>query len=427
MGEKPVLKRELGLFELVMSGIGTILGAGIYVLLGKAAGLAGDAVWISFLFASVVAALTGISYMELTSMYPKASAEYIYVKKAFGSRSAFVTGLLVIFGLIIANSTVSLGFAGYFSVLFNTSIITIAIVLVLIFSIVLFIGIKQSVQIVILMTIIEVAGLLLIVFVGLPHIGSVNYFDIRNISGIFEASTLIFFAFLGFEDIVKLSQETKAPEKTIPKALILSIMITVVLYILVAVSAVSILGHEALSTSSAPLADVASVALGSDAFLVMSIVALFSTANTSLLMMLGGSRILYGMAESGSLPQVFSRIHPKRQTPWVAILTIAVISILFMFVGDIVIVANISNFMIFVIFFMVNISLIRLRYREPDVKRPFKSPLNIGRFAVLPALGAISTVFLFSHLSLEVIIYGSIILILGIVISLIANQNTKHI
>ena len=423
MGEKPTLKRELGLFELILSGIGTILGAGIYVLLGKAAGLAGDAVWLSFLFASVVAALTGISYMELSSMFPKASAEYIYVKKAFGDRSAFVTGLLTILGLIIANSTVALGFAGYFSVLFNTPIITTAIVLVLIFSIVLFTGIKQSVQIVIIMTIIEVAGLLLVVFVGLPYIGSVNYFDIRNMSGIFEASTLIFFAFLGFEDIVKLAQETRSPEKNIPKALILSIMITVVLYILVAVSAVSILGYEALSTSSAPLADVASVALGSDAFFVMSIVALFSTANTSILMMLGASRILYGMAESGPMPQVFSLIHPKRRTPWVAILTIAAISILFLFIEDVAMVANIANFMIFVTFFIINVSLVRLRYREPDVKRPFKSPINIGRFAVLPALGAITTVFLFSHLSFEVMVYGSILLIAGVIISLISNRN----
>ena len=423
MGEKPELKRELGLPELVLSGIGTILGAGIYVLLGKAAGLAGDAVWLSFLFASVVAALTGISYMELSSMFPKAGAEYIYVKRAFGNRSAFITGLLTILGLIIANSTVALGFAGYFSILFNTPIIATAIVLVLIFSIVLFIGIKQSVQIVILMTIVEVAGLLLVVFVGLPHIGSVNYFDIRNISGIFEASTLIFFAFLGFEDIVKLAQETKNPEKNIPKALILSIMITVVLYILVAMSAVSILGYEALSTSSAPLADVASMALGSDAFFVMSIVALFSTANTSLLMMLGGSRILYGMAESGSLPQVFSRIHPKRRTPWVAIIAMSIISILFLFIGDVAKIANISNFMIFIVFFMVNVSLIKLRYREPDAKRPFKSPINIGRFAILPALGAISTVFLFSHLSLEAMAYGSILLIVGVVLSLFSNRN----
>lgn len=422
MGGKPELKRELGLPELVLSGIGTILGAGIYVLLGKAAGLAGDAVWLSFLFASVVAALTGISYMELSSMFPKASAEYIYVKKAFGNRSAFVTGLLTILGLIIANSTVALGFAGYFSVLFNTPIIPTAIVLILIFSLVLFIGIKQSVQIVIFMTIIEVGGLLLVVFVGLPHMGSINYLEIKDIYGVFEASTLIFFAFLGFEDIVKLSQETKYPERNIPKALILSIVITVVLYILVAISAVSILGFEALSMSSAPLADVASVALGSDAFFVMSLVALFSTANTSLLMMLGGSRIIYGMAESGSLPQILSKIHPIRRTPWVAIITMSTISILFLFIGDVAKVASISNFMVFIIFFMVNVSLIKLRYREPGTKRPFRSPINIGRFAILPALGAISTVFLFSHLSLEAMVYGSILLTVGVIIALISNH-----
>ena len=416
MGEKPALKRELGLFEVTLSGVGSILGAGIYVLVGKAAGLAGNAVWLSFLFAAVAAGLTGIAYMELSSMFPKASAEYEYVKRAFGENAAFLVGWLVIIGMVIAASAVALGFAGYFSALSGVAMVPVAIVLIMIFGFVLFAGIKQSARIVVLMTLVEIAGLLVIIYIGLPYIGYVNYFETPGIPGIFEASALIFFAYLGFEDIVKLSQETKEPVKTIPKALMVSIIVTLILYILVALSAVSVVNWQALSDSSAPLTEVASVALGSNAFVIFSAIALFSTANTVLLIMMGGSRILYGMAESGSLPEVLAAVHATRGTPWFAIAVFSGLSILFVFVGDIVTVANISNFMIFVIFFIINVSLIRLRYTEPHLKRPFKSPLNIGRFPVLPGLGALVTVFLFSHISAEAMLYGSIILMGGLLV-----------
>ncbi|MBN1134880.1 MAG: amino acid permease [Methanosarcinaceae archaeon] len=413
MAVKPTLKHELGFFEVTLSGVGSILGAGIYVLVGKAAGLAGNAVWLSFLFAAMAAGLTGIAYMELSSMLPKAGAEYEYVKRAFGEDVAFIVGWLVIIGLVIAVSAVALGFAGYFSALSNAPTVPAAILLIMIFAFVLFIGIKQSAHIIILMTLIEIIGLLVIIYIGLPYIGSVNYFETPTIPGIFEASALIFFAYLGFEDIVKLSQETKEPEKTIPKALIMSIIGTLILYILVALSAVSVVNWQALSNSSAPLTEVAFVAMGNDAFVIFSVIALFSTANTVLLMMIGGSRVLYGMAESGSLPEAFATVHAKKRTPWVAITFFAGLSILFVFIDNVVTVANISNFTIFIIFFMVNVSLIRLRYTEPHLKRPFKSPINIGRFPVLSGVGALVTVFLFSHLSTEAMIYGFIILLGG--------------
>jgi len=427
MGGKPTLKRELGLLEVTLSGIGCILGAGIYVLIGKAAGLAGNGVWLSFLFAAVAAGLTGVSYMELSSMFPKAGAEYVYVKRAFGEGMAFLTGWLVIIGLIIASSTVALGFAGYFCSVFNTPVVPTAIALIIMFVFILYLGIKQSARIAIGMTLIEIGGLLAIIYIGLPYLGSVNYFEIPSISGSFEASALIFFAFLGFEDIVKLSQETKNPEKTIPKALLLAIVSTLILYILVALAAVSVVNWQVLSGSPAPLAEVASAALGDDAFVIFSMIALFSTANTVLLMMIGGSRVLYGMAESGSLPEALAAVHATRGTPWVAILTIAALSILFVFIGDITTVANLSNFMIFIIFFTVNVTLIRLRYTEPHLKRPFKTPVNIGRFPVLPGLGALVTVFLFAHLPLEVIAYGFILLIIGLLIVVVRSKRNNKI
>jgi amino acid transporter len=417
------LKKELNLLEITLVGIGNILGAGIYVLMGKAAGLAGNMVWFSFLFAGATAALSAVSYMELASMYPRAGAEYEFVKRAFGERIGLFVGVLVVFFVVITSSAVALGFGRYFSNLFGNGYLTAAVGLFIFLSLIMVYGIKESARLAILISLIEVSGLLIVIYTGLPYLGTVNYLEAPDLAGIFEASSLIFFAFLGFEDIVRLSQETKEAEKTTPKALLIAIFFTVFLYICVAISAVSVLDFRVLGLSGVPLADVVAVSLGSEAFVLMSWIALSSTMNTVLVVMLGGSRIVYGMAYSGSLPKILSRVHPSYHTPWVAIFGLACLSVLFLLFRDIAIVANIANFMIFIVFFMVNLSLIKLRYTDPGRNRPFKVPLNIGHFPLLPFLGALSTVFLFSQLSLEVITYGLVLIGVGILIVLLRTRN----
>jgi amino acid transporter len=204
--------------------------------------------------------------------------------------------------------------------------------------------------------------------------------------------------------------------------MLIAIFFTVFLYICVAITSVSVLDFRVLGLSGVPLADVAAVSMGSDAFVLMSWIALFSTLNTVLVVMLGGSRIVYGMAYSGSLPQCLSRIHSSFHTPWVAIFGLSCLSVLFVLLRDIAIVANISNFMIFVVFFTVNLSLIKLRYTDPRRNRPFKVPLNIGRFPLLPFLGVLSTVFLFSQLTLQVITYGLVLAGVGVLIVLLRTR-----
>lgn len=416
MNGEPALKRELSLLEVTLTGVGSILGAGIYVLVGKAAGLAGNLVWLSFLFAGTAAALSALSYMELASMYPRAGAEYEFVRRAFGEGIGLLVGLLIIYVVVITSSAVALGFGGYYSTLFGAGTLTGAIGVLLALGLVMFYGVKESARLAILITLIEFSGLLIIIYVGSTRLGSVDYFELTSFGGLFEASALIFFAFLGFEDIVRLAQETKDAEKTTPKALILAIFSTVTLYVCVAVAAVSVLDFRVLGLSKAPLAEVAAIVLGSKAFVLLSWIALFSTVNTVLVVMLGGSRIVYGMADAGSLPKILSWVHPNRRTPWAAIAGIVGFSILFVFIRDIVTVANISNFMIFIVFFMVNLSLIKLRYTEPDKKRPFRVPLNIGKFPIPPVLGALFTVFLFFQLSVEVMTYGFTLVGLGVVV-----------
>ena len=211
-------------------------------------------------------------------------------------------------------------------------------------------------------------------------------------------------------------------QKTTPRALIIAISVTVFLYVCVAIASVSVLDF-ALGLSEC-LADVAAVA-GNDAFVLLSWIALFSTMNTVLVVMLGGSRIVYGMADAGSFPRALARVHPRFRTPWAAIFGIAFISGFFVLLGDITTVANIANFMIFIVFFMVNVSLIKLRYAEPERHRPFRVPVSIGRLPLFPSLGALSAVFLFSQISLEIMAYGFFLIVIGFIIVLIRTRKSS--
>ncbi len=420
MSQKIALKRELGLFEATFAGVGVILGAGIYALIGQAAGLAGNSVWISFGLAALIAIFTGLSYAELSSMFPKASAEYEYTNSAFGGRLAFVIGWLIIFSGVVGASAVSLGFAGYFNALFNIPMIYSAMVLIVILSFILFYGIKESAWVAITFTLIEAGGLILIFFIGLPFFGNVDYLEMPNgLKGIFEASSLIFFAYIGFEGVVRLSEETRNPEKNIPRALILSLLISIILYISVAFSTVSVVGWERLSQSDAPFATVAFVAMGDDAFVLLSVIALFATANTVLLLLLGASRMAYGMANSFSLPNTFAKVHPTRRTPWIAIFSVTALAVLFLFTGNIAFLANVTNYTLFLTFIVINAAVIWLRYKEPQLTRPFRTPINTGKLPVLPIIGLLFCLFMLLQMDTHILIMGVSLTIVGTLLSLV--------
>ena len=424
MNQKVELKRALGLWEVTLSGVGIILGAGIYALIGEAAGLAGNAVWMAFALSAMVALLTGLSYAELSSMFPKASAEYEYTAQAFGRRLAFVIGWLIIFSGSIGAATVALGFAGYFSALTGASRIPSALILVVILSGIIFVGIKQSTWVAIVFTLIEALGLVIIIIIGIPYLGSVDYLEMPfGFSGVFQASALIFFAFIGFEEIVKLSEEARDPERTVPKALILAITVSIILYVLVALSSVSVLGWQELSRSDAPFADIANAAFGKSAFFILSVMALFATTNTVLLMLLAASRIVYGMAGASSLPEFLGKVHPTTRTPWIAILASMILCMGFVLLGDIALVANVNNFTVFVTFITINAALMLLRYRKPEISRPFKVPLAIGRLPLLPFLGIILNAFMLIQLTSEVMIIGIGLTVIGILVALATDRS----
>lgn len=413
------LKRTLGLLETTFYGVGVILGAGVYALIGKAAGLAGNAVWAAFAIGAFIAAFTGLSYAELASMFPKSGGEYIYVEKAFKQKLAFLVGWLITVGGVVAAATISLGFAGYLSVLFQTPIIATAVILIFLLSLLNLWGIRQSAIANIIGTLVETGGLILIIAFGLKYIGAVDYTALPPLgfTGLLSATALIFFAFLGFEDIVRLSEETKNPRRIIPKALILSLVISTILYIAVAIAAVSIVGWEALSLSSAPLALVAQTAFGQKAFLVLSIIALFATFNTVLVTLIATSRMIYGMAENHGLPKILGKVHKKFQTPWIAILITALASAAFVLIGKIEIVAALTDFALFTTFALVNLSLLWLRHKKPNAARGFRTWMPLAAF------GAVSSFAMLIYLDKVVVLGGLAIIGLGFLVNEILNRN----
>ncbi len=393
------LKKELTLFNAVLYGVGVILGAGIYVLIGQGAAIAGNAIWMSFVVAAFIAAFTGFSYAELSSRFPKSAAEYVYTKNAFHNSSlAFIVQWIMMFTLIISAATVALGFGGYFHYIFGVEPATAAAFLVVVLSIVNYIGIKASTKYNTISTLIEVSGLLIILLIGIFFIikpGQEFFFSPSGAGGIFSAASLIFFAYIGFEEIVNLSEDTKKARKTIPKALVLALGISTIFYILVSLSAVSILGADRLSKSAAPLAEVVSSVTPKGGF-VMSLIALFATSNTVLVIMLVASRMLYGLAHSQALPRFVGSLD-KKGTPYIAIGAVMLAALASLSIGNIKTVALLTDLGIFIVYVFVNASLIILRYRTPSVGNAFKSPLNIGKFPVLAFLGLLSSIFMLSH------------------------------
>ena len=414
----PSLKRELNLWAVVLTSVGIILGAGIYVLIGEAATLSGNLLWLSFVIASIVAALTGLSFAELTSIFPRAGAAHYYTQKGFGYKAAFLVGWLVLAGGVVSIAVVSLGFGNYFNALFGFPILSVALGLVFLTAIILISGVKQSAWLGAFFALIETGGLIAIILVGLPHVGEVNLLEMSNlgIGGVLSAAAVVFFAYIGFQEVAPLAEETKNPTKVMPKAIIYSLIITTIIYVLVAITAVSVLGWETLGASGAPIADVASTAIGSSAFFVFSVIALFATANTVLLSAMTASRILYGMSDTGNLPPIFSKVSAKFRTPWVAILTIGLLSSMFVLVEDMLVVTEITNFTIFVTFIFVNLSLIVLRYKYSEIDRPFKVPLSIKKFPILPALAILLTFAMMFSIKLNVLLVGLAIASLGFVI-----------
>ncbi|MBU0952805.1 MAG: APC family permease [Nanoarchaeota archaeon] len=389
------LKRSLGLTELTLYGIGIILGAGIYAIIGIGANIAHEGLWISFLIAAVIAGLSGLSYAELAGRYPKAAAEYQYTQRAFqNERLAFVIGIIMVFAGFVSSAAVSLGFAGYLSGLFGIAIIPGALIIIILLTLLNFVGIKESSRFNILATFIEFAGLVIIIALGFPDIGTtvVNLtFSPTGMMGMFSAISVIFFAYIGFENLANMGEEARNPKKDLPRALLLALFISTILYVLTAVAAVGVVGWETLAGSSAPLTEVVIAKGVSWLIPIFSVIALFSTGNTVLIMMIVVSRMMFRLAREGHFPAPLGRVHHTRRTPYVAVGLTGLVTALLIIPGDLSGVVQLTNASLFLGYFVVNISLIKIRLRDGPSPH-FTVPGTIGRVPLIPIFGALSCI-----------------------------------
>ncbi len=449
----PALKRTITLFQATLFGIGLILGAGIYVIIGEAAKIAGNLLWISFLLSSFLALCTAFSYAELSSLFPKSAAEYIYVKNATRKLSISIfVGYLTILVSIVSASAVAIGFSNYLSVFLPMyDPIFYSIILISILSFINFYGIRESIWFNTIFTIIELSGLIIIIFIGLMfgNFSNIDFFEspllstslnnnnnnnfLVSIGLIFGSSALIFFAYYGFENIPNIAEETRNPSKTISRAILLSIIITTIVYVLVVISSLGLVTWQELATSNVPLALVIEKVLQNKVgSLIISLIALFATTNTVLMMLVSSSRIMYGMSKDNALFNPFSKIHDKTKTPWLATIVSALISItvIIIFSNEISAVSKIAVFGIFTVFVFVNFSYILIKFKgqsssfSSSISHSF-SILNYKRVPILAILGIIISVVMLSQFDLTTVLYSLVIMSILFLSGILFDKHTK--
>lgn len=385
------LKRVISLPLLVFYGLGNILGAGIYVLIGEIAGISGIYVPLSFLIASMVVLFTALSYAELSSRFPFSAGEAVYIYEGFSSRTlSTLIGLLIALSGMLSSATILHGFFGYLVQYMDLPESLVVGVLLFILAAVAVWGIGESVKAAAVLTLFETAGLLLIIAVGFDHL-SFDATLLERFTPPLDASLLhatilgaflAFYAFIGFEDMVNIAQEVKAPEKTMPKAIIIVLGISTLLYALVAIVSMSVLSVETLAQSSAPLADVYEAATGKGAFLI-SLIGMVAVLNGALIQIIMVSRILYGMSAKGWMPSWLGSIHPKTATPINATMVTAIVIFLLTLLLPILTLAQSTSFLILIIFTLVNVALIRIKIKTPKVSGVKTYPLFIPIIAII--------------------------------------------
>ena len=385
------LRRRLGLPLLVLYGAGITIGAGIYVLIGAVAGHAGQYAPWSFVLAAVTMAFTVGSYAELATRFPVSAGEAAYVRAAFGSRAASIaTGLLSLFIGIVSSATVTLGSAGYIAQFIALPAAVTVILVVALLGLVASWGILESVLLAGLFTLIETGGLVIIIIAavhtGVPFADALAPPppDLAVLSGVAFASLLAFFAFIGFEDLANIVEEVKVPHRDLPRAMVATLVISTVLYVAVAAVAVTAVPVADLAASPAPLSLVFNAVVNINPAAITAI-AIVATLNTILAQMTMAARVIYGMARQGDLPRRLGHVHSRTATPVLATVLIAAATIVLALLVPIERLAESTSVATLAIFALVNLALLRLRYR--GVASP---ALHVRVPIWIPALGLIA-------------------------------------
>jgi basic amino acid/polyamine antiporter, APA family len=394
------LAREMTLMDATLIGVGAMIGAGIFVLIGIAAGVAGPGLLLSFSLNAIIALLTAMSYAELGSCYHDAGGGYLWVKEGLPKWNGFLSGWMSWFAHAVACSLYALGFGAYFDhVLREFSIIMphwgffspqkiLAGGIAILFAYINFRGASETGKIGNLVTIAKIIILIIFISFGLELIvrqgdwrTTFSPFLPNGFGGVFKAMGLTFIAFQGFEVIAQSSEEIKNPKKNIPKAVFLSLLIVVPIYILVAIAAIGTVKAEGMKPwdylalqKETALVNVARNFFvgGGVLILIGGVISTISALNATIY---SSSRVAFAMGRDRNFPSFFSKVHPKNFTPHWSILVSLVIIVLMAVSLPIETVASAADIMFMLLFLQVNIAMISLRKKRKDLDRGYKAPL----------------------------------------------------
>jgi len=418
---RPELRRTLGFGALVIYGVGDILGAGIYALVGKVAGMAGHASWLSFSVALAIAALTALTYAELGGRFPKSAGEAFFAKEAFGREGiALVVGWVVLCSGIVSLATVSVAFGGYMTALFPGVPASVSVVGILaLLGAINFRGMRESSATNIVATMVELTGLLVVIVTGSLFLGKNVDASIAmtferttetDWTSVARGSALAFFAFVGFEDMVNVAEEVKDPSRNLPRAIVTALLVTGVVYLVIVLVATSVVPPAALSESQAPLLSVVQRSSTGVPDTTFTAIALFAVANTGLLNFIMGSRLIYGMARQGLLPAWLGEIHGARRTPHRAILAVWIVALGLALSGSLTFLAGTTSLLLLLVFLSLHASLLAIKRRQGNPRRTFCVPTAV------PVLGVTACLALVPFVPEGSLLTAAVILALGMTI-----------
>ncbi|MGH1416688.1 MAG: APC family permease [Pelagimonas sp.] len=369
------LKRRIGLPLLVAYGVGVMVGAGIYVLVGAVAGVSGQWAPFAFLLAGLVAAPTALSYAEFSTRIPEAAGEAAYIGKGFGSDLlAVLVGLAIVAAGTISAAAVLRGGAGYLLGLADIPVIWAVVVMGLVLTLVAVIGVMESMSLVALFTAIEIIGLVLVVWAGATSGPVAELSGPVPWGGIGAGAMLAFFAFIGFEDIVNMAEEVREPTRTMPRAILLSLLITSGLYALVVWAALRAVPADQLAGSEQPLALVWAASTGGTGRF-LSAIAVFAALNGVLAQIVMASRVLFGLGKRNPVLGLFHHAHPRFGTPALASVIVGTGVIIGAVLLPVAVLAETTSAVLLAVFVLVNAALIAVKRRgEPG---PFEVPMFV--------------------------------------------------
>lgn len=411
MAEK--LTRVLKLHDAVGVGLGAIIGAGIFVVTGVAAGVAGAAFIIGLMIAGVVASFNGLSSAQLAAVYPQSGGTYEYGYRVLNPYLGFSAGWMFLASKLSAAGIVAIGFGDYFYQLapfFSPMAYSVSAVVLL--TIANLLGIKKAGLLNIVIVLITVASLLYFIFGGISNVSVENYqpFAPFGVRGIAESAAILFFAFTGYARIATLAEEVVEPKKTIPKAVIITIATAIILYLAVSVIAVGVIGAEQMAESKSPL-QVAALAINAPG--IGTIITLgASTAMLGVLLsqILGVSRMFLAMGRRRDLPAFFNKIHSKSKVPHIGILFTTLVILLITVFGSFEFVVRAATFTILLYYSITNIAAL-------------KQPAEQQRYGkVIPILGLAGCLAMAVSLPLNVILSGLVLLAIGFVLRFIVKS-----